>query len=74
MRVEKKPFANLSKQVLAPRIRHKERESREGAGSNCFSNWTNSFSNSFPQSEVLSVDLIMEIRREEGKENVADLE
>lgn len=66
MRVEKKPFADLNSEVLIPRIRQREVSGKgEEAGTSAFSNWVSSFSSSFPQNEVLSLDLILQIKREE---------
>lgn len=70
MRVEKKPFADLNSETLIPRIRQRPVSGRGEEGTSAFGNWVNSFSSSFPQNEVLSVDLILQIKREEeDKEN-----
>ena len=70
MRVEKKPFADLNSETLIPRIRQRPVSGRGEEGTSAFSNWVSSFSSSFPQNEVLSLDLILQIKREEeNKEN-----
>lgn len=73
MRVEKKPFADLNSDMLIPRIRQ-VLAGKEEQATNAFSNWVNSFSSSFPQNEVLSLDLILQIKREEeNKENSEEI-
>ena len=70
MRVEKKPFADLNSETLIARIRQRPVSGKGEEATSAFSNWVNSFSGSFPQTEVLSLDLILQLKREEeNKEN-----
>jgi hypothetical protein len=66
--VEKKPMTSISKFNYNSRLDIKNDLSpygkKEKGEGNPFLNWHNSFSHEFPQKEVMTVDLIMQIKLE----------
>jgi hypothetical protein len=64
-----KPMASFGKVLAYPRMRmktseegHPKKENPSRLEANPFANWQNSYSHEFPQKEVMSVDLILQIK------------
>lgn len=81
IRVEKTPMSGLNTDAPVPRIKrsnsHPHLTSYRELGratANPFVNWNNAFSEEFPQKEVMTVDLILQIKAdlERGSQDDSD--
>lgn len=66
IKVELRPFPEVSirKRPLTPRLKCPPVEAKEKR--TIFNDWVSSFSDSFPQQEMMTIDLIMAMKREES--------
>lgn len=57
---------------IVPRLKLGKDGREKGKEGNAFANWQNSYSHEFPQKEIMSVDLIMQIKLEESLSRQAE--